>query len=589
MKINLNFIKSANLKTIANTAFKGSNGIDNKNLKTDTVCLSEQTRVQSPKEKMTNAVNKILDNEVNLKTGQSIVVKADKTQVPFLEVFAEEAYKKGAKDVHFEIQEPELDALKQKYCTEPDFAYKQKKEDYYKEQNAKVVTFNETNDPYKLSGLSADETAEVKKTVKVNIPENIEKKLSEAFNEKEIFHTLLNVQKGQPIRISAEREHEKNVLKFVEYAYKNGCGPIDVSYEEPGSVLSKAKLKYGSEDALKNVPSYIADTWHERVDRKTASLILEGSDPEAMSEIPSKKLIMQSKAIKDVVTPIRKNAPESQWNIIYAPTTMSVKKTYTDIPDTMKALEKAAEDAKNINRVGGLEEHATKLTSVATKVNALQLKEVHFYSVDPETQKPDGKTDLTVGMHEKSRFRAAAKETDDGIRYMANTPTEEVFSSPDKTKTNGWVSTTLPLCLNGNMIEGIRMRFENGKAVEVYADKNQELWREHIKSAEDGDMLGEVALVAGSPIFATNRVFNNTLLDENAACHIAIGAGFDDCVDGAEEIKDPKERLEYIKKQNINDSNLHTDFMIGGPNVIVEGIKQNGEKVLLIKDNKYQI
>ncbi len=572
-------------------SFKGKeNAVNNKGLTADTVQLSTNKDTKAtPETKMLNAVNKILNDDLKLEKGQSVVVKADKTHIPFLKVFAEEAYKKGAKDVHVEIAKPELDALQKQYCKEPDFAYKQKRAEYYEKQGAKTITFDANNDPYKLSKLTNKETEEVKKTVQVDIPENIEKKLSDAFDEKEIFHTLLNVQKGQPIAISAEREHEKNVLKFVEYAYKNGSGPIDVSFTEPGDPVGKAKLKYASDDALTDVPSYIADIWQERVDRKTARLLLEGKDPEGMSDVDPKRIVMQSKAINEVVKPIRKSGPESQWNIIYAPTTMSVKKTYADIPDTMKALEMAADDAKNINRVGGLDTHATKLMSVADKMNDYQFKEIHFYSIDPETKQPDGKTDLHIGMHEKSRFRAAAKDTDDGVRYMANTPTEEVFSSPDKTKTNGWVSTTLPLCLNGNLVEGIRMRFENGRAVEVYADKNQELWREHIKSAQDGDMLGEVALVANSPIFHTGRVFNNTLLDENAACHIAIGAGFDDCVDGAENIKDYKERQEYLKQNNINDSNIHTDFMIGGPNVIVEGIKADGTKVTLIKDNQFQI
>lgn len=571
-------------------SFKGNeNAVNNKGLKTDKVELSTSNATQTPEAKMLSAVNKILDEDLKLKKGQSVVVKADKTHVPFLKVFAEEAYKKGAKDVHVEIAQPEIEALRKQYCTEPDFAYKQKRAEYYEKQGAKTVTFDAQNDPYKLSKLSAKETEDVKKSVEVNIPENIEKKLSDAFNEKEIFHTLLNVQKGQPIRISAEREHEKNVLKFVEYAYKNGSGPIDVNFTEPGNPIGKAKLKYASEESLKDVPEYVADMWQERVDRKTAALLLEGEDPEGMSDVDSKRIVMQSKAMNEVVKPIRKSGPESQWNIIYAPTTMSVKKTYADIPDTMQALEKAAEDAKDINRVGGLKAHAQKLMSVANKMNDYQFKEIHFYSVDPKTKEPDGKTDLHIGMHEKSRFRAAAKNTDDGVEYMANTPTEEVFSSPDKTKTNGWVSTTLPLCLNGNLVEGIRMRFENGKAVEVYADKNQDLWREHIKSAEGGDMLGEVALVANSPIFHTGRVFNNTLLDENAACHIAIGAGFDDCVDGAEKIKDYKERQNYLNENNINDSNIHTDFMIGGPNVIVEGIKADGSKVTLIKDNQFQI
>lgn len=578
------------LKNIA-PSFKGNeNAVNNKGLQTDKVELSAtKDTVQSAEAKMTSAVNKILDEEIKLEKGQSIVVKADKTHVPFLKIFAEEAYKKGAKDVHVEIAQPEIDALQKQYCKEPDFAYKQKRTEYYEKQGAKTISFNEQNDPYKLSKLSDAETKEVKKTVEVNIPEHIEKKLSDAFNEKEIFHTLLNVQKGQPIRISAEREHEKNVIKFVEYAYKNGSGPIDVNFTEPGNPIGKAKLKYASEEALKDVPEYIADMWHERVDRKTAGLFLEGEDPEGMSDVDAKRIVMQSKALNEVVKPIRKSGPESQWNIIYAPTTMSVKKTYADIPDTMQALEKAAEDAKNINRVGGLKTHAQKLMSVANKMNEHQFKEIHLYSIDPETKQPDGKTDLHIGMHEKSRFRAAAKNTDDGVEYMANTPTEEVFSSPDKTKTNGWVSTTLPLCLNGNLVEGIRMRFENGKAVEVYAEKNQELWREHIKSAEGGDMLGEIALVADSPIFHTGRVFNNTLLDENAACHIAIGSGFDDCVDGAENIKDYKERQKYLNENNINDSNIHTDFMVGGPNVIVEGIKADGTKVTLIQDNKFQI
>lgn len=383
------------LKNVA-PSFKGNeNAVNNKGLHADKIELSATKEAnQTPEAKMLSAVNKILDEDIKLQKGQSVVVKADKTHVPFLKVFAEEAYKKGAKDVHVEIAQPEIDALKEKYCTEPDFAYKQKRAEYYKKQGAKTITFDANNDPYKLSKLSAKETEDVKKSVEVKIPEKIEQKLSDAFNEKEIFHTLLNVQKGQPIRISAEREHEKNVLKFVEYAYKNGSGPIDVNFTEPGDPVGKAKLKYASEDALKDVPEYVSDMWHERVDRKTAALFLEGDDPEGMSDIDPKRIVMQSKALNEVVKPIRKSGPESQWNIIYAPTTMSVKKTYADIPDRMEALEKAAEDAKNINRVGGLKAHAEKLMSVANKMNDFHFKEIHFYSVDPKTKKPDGKTDL---------------------------------------------------------------------------------------------------------------------------------------------------------------------------------------------------
>ena len=133
------------------------------------------------------------------------------------------------------------------------------------------------------------------------------------------------------------------------------------------------------------------------------------------------------------------------------------------------------------------------------------------------------------------------------------------------------------------------MKFENGKAVEIKADENEEMLKEHIKMHEDADMLGEVALVAGSPIFDLGRVFNSTLLDENAACHIAIGSGYSSCIEGADEIKDNKEKKAYLEKYNVNDSTTHNDFMIGGPNGIVEGITKDGKHITLIKDNKFQI
>ena len=546
---------------------------------------SEKVSMAKVDEKMRTKVNEILEKQINLQPGQPLVLKGDKGHVPFLAVMAEEAYKKGASDVQVEIREPELEKMKAKYLTEPDFEFIKKKEQYYKDKGAAYLEYDAKNNPYKMAGLTAAETHAVKKVPM--IPLKTQEKL--AINPAEIVDTILNLQKGQPLRISAEREHEPNVLKIVEYAYKKGAGPIEVLYTEYGSPFEKAKLKYAKEEYLRQVPDYVAETWQERVNRKTARLLLDGEDPEGMSDVDAKRIIMNSKAVSSVVSPIRNSGPDSQWNIYYAPTTMSVRSAYPDIKDTMKALDIAATDAKKINRTGELEAHAAKLTSVADKVNSLNLDEIHFYSVDPVTKQPDGKTDLRIGMTKNSVFTAAAEKSDDGITFLANTPTEEVFSSPDNRRTNGWVSATLPLCLNGNIIEGIRVRFENGKAVEAYADKNQDLWREHIFSTKGSDMLGEVALVAGSPIFDTGRVFNSTLLDENATCHIAIGRGFDECCKGAKEVTDYKEREKYLEENHVNSSDIHTDFMIGGPNVVVEGTTRDGKKVILIKDNAFQI
>ena len=177
----VNTAKTAMNKIAPN--FKGNeNAVNNKGLKADTVQISKESANATPQTKMLSAVNKILDEDLKLEKGQSVVVKADKTHVPFLKVFAEEAYKRGAKDVHVEIAQPEIDALQKKYCKEPDFAYKKKRAEYYEKQGAKTVTFDANNDPYKLSKLSAKETEEVKKTVKPEIPEHVQKKLSDAFN-----------------------------------------------------------------------------------------------------------------------------------------------------------------------------------------------------------------------------------------------------------------------------------------------------------------------------------------------------------------------------------------------------------------------
>jgi aminopeptidase len=362
-----------------------------------------------------------------------------------------------------------------------------------------------------------------------------------------------------------------------------------VNFNEPNSALAKAALKYADESVLTYVPQYVVDAAQERADRKTVRLMLEGDDPAAMAGIDPKRIITEQKAVSEVLSPIRKSAPQAQWNIIYAPTTMSIQRTYADIPDKWDALKQAAVDAKSINRVGNVEANSVNLKAIADKVNSFDFKEINLYSVDPKTGEKDGKSDITIGMSEKSTFIAAAKASDDGVLYMANVPTEEVFTSPDKNKVNGWISSTLPLVLNGNIVDGIRMRFEDGVAVEVYADQNQELWREHVNSTEGANMLGELALVANSPIYDTGRVFYSTLLDENAVCHIAIGTGFSDCVAGASDIKCMEERQEYMKKHNINDSNIHTDFMVGGPNVVVEGIQADGTRVLLIKNNEYQM
>jgi len=573
-------------------SYQGVNSanINNKGLLTDTVSfkgISEDNK--TPDAKMLAAVKKMLNEDIKLQPEQPLYITADKTHVPFLKILAEEAYKMGSGAVVIKIQEPELDALKAKYCTEPDWQCLEKQKNDLEEQGAAFVTFDETNSPYEISGLSKKETEKVIDKLDPKIPVELQKKLE--IDPEEFFTLVSPLKKGRPIRIVAEREHENNVLRLAEYAYKNGSGPIMVNYTEPGSVLERAFYKYADEKLLTKAPQKLLDMWQEIADRKAARVFLKGADEEAFADIDSSRISKYGSIVNKAVKPIREQAPDDicPWNIQYIPTTMSAKSAYSDKEDAIASLDAAADDFKKINRYGMLKEHIETLERVSNKMNNFGFKEIHFVSVDKNSREPDGKTDLYVGLSDKSRFHAATLKTRDGSSYLPNTPTEEVFSSPDRTKTHGVVSATMPLSLNGKIVEGIKMSFEEGKIASVSADTNEEMLKEHIKNNENADMLGEVALVAGSPIFDTGRIFNSTLLDENAACHLAIGKGFDFCIEGASEIEDPKEKKKYLESVNMNDSTTHNDFMIGGPDVVVEGIYADGEKVTLIKDNKFQI
>jgi aminopeptidase len=194
-------------------------------------------------------------------------------------------------------------------------------------------------------------------------------------------------------------------------------------------------------------------------------------------------------------------------------------------------------------------------------------------------------TDLTVGLSDKHRWLTAAEETLDGVPHLVNVPTEEVYTTPDRRRTEGTVRSTFPLALGGTIVRGLEVRFSAGKVAEVRAETGEDAVREEMATDEGATFLGEVALVDGdSRVRKTGVVFLDTLFDENAACHIAWGQGIPVALDGGEEMTP-----EQLDAEGYNDSIVHTDFMIGGPEVSVAGIEPGGTEVPIIQDDQWAL
>ena len=222
------------------------------------------------------------------------------------------------------------------------------------------------------------------------------------------------------------------------------------------------------------------------------------------------------------------------------------------------------------------QEHADRLSERARILNAHNFDRLHYEGPG---------TDLTIGLLPQSLWLAAAMPTNWGLTYIANLPTEEVFTAPDRNRTTGTVRATRPILVYGGLVEGLELEFSEGRIVDISATQGAELVRSHTSQDEDGSFLGEVALVDGtSPVGKANQVFLHGLLDENATCHIAYGNAYPQSVEGS----DPMSRDERIA-MGMNQSSTHQDFMIGGPEVSVDGIHPDGSIAPILRDDVWQL
>lgn len=389
----------------------------------------------------------------------------------------------------------------------------------------------------------------------------------------------INVKKGQEVIVSASLDQPEFVKMVVEECYRAGASKVTVEWNyQP---ITKLHYRYRSLKTLSTFEKWEIEKLEHKCETLPATIYIESDDPDGLKGIDQSKVSKASQAKYPIIKPYHdKMDNKYQWCIAAVPGEAWAKKVFPG-ERTSKAVEKLWNAILYTSRADGddpvkaWEEHNADLKTRFEYLNSLGIESLHYTASNG--------TDFTVGLIPDALFMGGSEFTLGGTEFNPNIPSEEVFTSPMKGKAEGVVHATRPLSYRGELIENFSVRFENGKAVEVHAEKGEELLKQMISMDENAAYLGECALVPfDSPIRNSEITFFNTLFDENACCHLAFGRGFENC------IKDfDKYTLEECREKGINDSLIHVDFMIGSEDLNITAHTRGGKDVAIFKDGNW--
>jgi aminopeptidase len=379
-----------------------------------------------------------------------------------------------------------------------------------------------------------------------------------------------NLQRGQILALSTEPGKEELTRAIAEAAYRHGARFVDVSSFDLH--VKRSRVLHGADEDLEYVPPWLGQRILALGEAHAARIgltgpveptLFDGLDPSRLARDPLPRL---PEAVQVV------NAMTTNWTLVPCPTPEWAALVHPEAGDD--ALDRLWDDVARVCRLdeddpsAAWRDRADHLRAICARLNDARLRELRFAGPG---------TDLRVGLLGGSRWMGGRMETVDGVSHVPNIPTEEVFTTPDPARVEGEVRSTKPLVISGSTVEGLRVRFEGGRAVSVEADSGGDVLRELTLKDEGGARLGEVALVdRESRVGALERVFYDTLLDENAASHVALGAAY-----AATVTEDERDA--------INKSEIHIDFMIGGEGVDVTGVTADGAEVAVLQGGVFQL
>ena len=396
-----------------------------------------------------------------------------------------------------------------------------------------------------------------------------------------IAKTGVNVKSGQDVIIRAELDQPEFVAYVAEECYRAGARNVRVEWSH--QPVSRLNAIYQSEDTLAEVAPWQEEKLRAQSLSLPAVIYLESADPDGMSGVDAHKVSSASMRRFPKIKPYR-DAMENkyQWCIAAVAGKNWAKKVFPKEKNAQAAEEKLWEAILRCSRaegnpIGNWNEHNKNLSERCRILNGLHLKKLFYRSSNG--------TDLTVGLMPEGVFAGGGETTLSGRYFNPNIPSEEVFTTPRRGLAEGVVYSTKPLSYQGQLIENFHLRFADGKVTEAAAEKGEEVLKKMLAMDEGASYLGECALVPfDSPINESGLLFYNTLFDENASCHLALGRGFSMCVKGYENYSDEK-----IKELGVNDSMIHVDFMIGARDLSIEGETEDGARVPIFVNGNWAI
>ncbi len=389
----------------------------------------------------------------------------------------------------------------------------------------------------------------------------------------------LGLEKGQDLVITAPVAALPLVRFITKHAYMAGAGIVSAFYSDEETTL--ARYRHAPDASFDKAAGWLYEGMAKAYENGAARLAIAGDNPMLLSEQDPSKVARANKANSMAYKPALEKIAnfDINWNIVSYPNPSWARQVFPDLPEDA-AVAKLADAIFAASRVDVADpvaawaEHNANLKKRSTWLNGERFAALHFTGPG---------TDLTVGLADGHEWHGGASKAKNGIICNPNIPTEEVFTTPHALKVEGHVSSTKPLSHQGTLIDDIQVRFEGGRIIEAKASKGEEVLNKVLDTDEGARRLGEVALVPhSSPISASGILFYNTLFDENASCHIALGQCYSKCfLDGASLTPDE------IKAQGGNSSLIHIDWMIGSDKVDIDGIRPDGSRVPVMRKGEW--